>query len=58
MTDHTSISQVSRLEVISTGGRRRWTLAEKQRIVAECKRAFALNTAVFRALGEEFPLSA
>jgi heme oxygenase len=31
---------------------------EKQRIVAECKRAFSLNTAVFRALGEEFPLSA
>ncbi|MFJ4470736.1 heme oxygenase (biliverdin-producing) [Streptomyces sp. NPDC089424] len=31
---------------------------EQQRIVAECKRAFALNTAVFRALGEEFPLSA
>ena len=31
---------------------------ERQRIVAECKRAFALNTDVFRALGEEFPLSA
>ncbi|MFJ8190508.1 heme oxygenase (biliverdin-producing) [Streptomyces sp. NPDC096094] len=31
---------------------------EKQRVVAECKRAFALNTAVFRGLGEEFPLSA
>ncbi|MGW7409056.1 biliverdin-producing heme oxygenase [Streptomyces sp. NPDC054833] len=31
---------------------------EKQRIVAECKRAFALNTAVLRELGEEFPLSA
>ncbi|RPE44458.1 heme oxygenase [Streptomyces sp. Ag109_O5-1] len=31
---------------------------EKQRVVAECRRAFALNTAVFRALGEEFPLSA
>ncbi|MFI7497419.1 heme oxygenase (biliverdin-producing) [Streptomyces sp. NPDC049687] len=31
---------------------------EKQRIVAECKRAFALNTAVFRELGEEFRLSA
>ncbi|MEU2581888.1 biliverdin-producing heme oxygenase [Streptomyces avermitilis] len=31
---------------------------EKQRIVAECKRAFALNTGVFCALGEEFPLSA
>ncbi|MBV2353697.1 biliverdin-producing heme oxygenase [Streptomyces sp. J2-1] len=31
---------------------------ERQRIVAECKRAFALNTGVFRELGEEFPLSA
>ncbi|WP_028800803.1 heme oxygenase (biliverdin-producing) [Streptomyces sp. 142MFCol3.1] len=31
---------------------------EKQRIVAECKQAFALNTAVLRALGEEFPLTA
>ncbi|MGV9286097.1 biliverdin-producing heme oxygenase [Streptomyces sp. NPDC003719] len=31
---------------------------EKQRVAAECGRAFALNTAVFRALGEEFPLSA
>ncbi|MFE2040490.1 heme oxygenase (biliverdin-producing) [Streptomyces sp. NPDC059477] len=31
---------------------------EKQRIVSECKRAFALNTGVFRALGEEFPLTA
>ncbi|CAL9552282.1 heme oxygenase (biliverdin-producing) [Streptomyces sp. enrichment culture] len=31
---------------------------EKQRIVTECKRAFSLNTDVFRALGEEFPLSA
>ncbi|MFF9766326.1 heme oxygenase (biliverdin-producing) [Streptomyces sp. NPDC014636] len=31
---------------------------ERQRIVSECKRAFALNTDVFRALGEEFPLSA
>ncbi|MFE9168223.1 heme oxygenase (biliverdin-producing) [Streptomyces kebangsaanensis] len=31
---------------------------EKQRVVTECKRAFALNTALFHALGEEFPLSA
>ena len=31
---------------------------EKQRIVAECKRAFSLNSDVFRALGEEFPLTA
>jgi heme oxygenase len=31
---------------------------ERQRIVSECKRAYALNNAVFQALGEEFPLSA
>ncbi|MDC2952954.1 biliverdin-producing heme oxygenase [Streptomyces gilvifuscus] len=31
---------------------------ERQRIVAECKRAFALNTAVLGALGEEFPIGA
>ncbi|MET8172056.1 heme oxygenase (biliverdin-producing) [Streptomyces clavifer] len=31
---------------------------EKQRIIDECKRAFALNTAVFRELGEVFPMSA
>ncbi|MBL1081055.1 biliverdin-producing heme oxygenase [Streptomyces actinomycinicus] len=30
----------------------------RQRVVGECKRAFALNTDVFRALGEEFPQSA
>jgi transposase len=35
MTDHTPISKVSRLEVVSMGARRRWTLEEKQRIVAE-----------------------
>jgi heme oxygenase len=31
---------------------------EKQRIVDECKRAFDYNGAIFRELGEEFPLSA
>ncbi|GAA2714280.1 MULTISPECIES: biliverdin-producing heme oxygenase [Streptomyces] len=31
---------------------------EKQRVVEECRRAFAMNTAVFHALGREFPLSA
>ncbi|WP_069172577.1 heme oxygenase (biliverdin-producing) [Streptomyces griseus] len=31
---------------------------EKQRVVDECRRAFALNTAVFRELGKVFPLSA
>jgi transposase len=35
MTEHTPISPISRVEVITTGARRRWTLAEKQRIVAE-----------------------
>jgi len=35
MTDHTPMPTVFRLEVISTGARRRWTLEEKQRIVAE-----------------------
>ena len=35
MTDHTPNSKVPRLEVVSTGARRRWTLEEKQRIVAE-----------------------
>src|SRR5712671_6444056 len=35
MTSHTPMPQVSRLEVIATGARRRWTLEEKQRIVAE-----------------------
>lgn len=30
---------------------------EKQRVVEECRRSFALNTAVFRELGEEFPAS-
>ncbi|MEU5434789.1 biliverdin-producing heme oxygenase [Streptomyces sp. NPDC020719] len=31
---------------------------EKKRMIDECKRAFALNSAVFWELGEEFPLSA
>ncbi|MEU0219594.1 biliverdin-producing heme oxygenase [Streptomyces sp. NPDC006265] len=31
---------------------------ERQRIVAECKRAYGLNNEMFEALGEEFPLTA
>ncbi|MEU9475220.1 biliverdin-producing heme oxygenase [Streptomyces sp. NPDC048191] len=31
---------------------------ERQRMTDECKRAFALNTGVLRALGDEFPLTA
>jgi transposase len=51
MTDHTPISKVSRLEVISTGARRRWTLAEKQRIVAESYSAPRLVSATARRNG-------
>jgi transposase len=35
MPSHTPMPKVSTLEVIETGSRRRWTLEEKQRIVAE-----------------------
>jgi transposase len=35
MPSHTPIPKVSRLEVIATGARRRWTDEEKQRIVGE-----------------------
>lgn len=31
---------------------------EKQRVLEECRRAFTFNTAVFRELGAQFPLSA
>jgi len=34
MSDNTTMSKVSRIEVVSSGARRRWALAEK-RIVAE-----------------------
>lgn len=35
MTDHTTMPKLSRIEVIETGARRRWTLEAKRRIVAE-----------------------
>ena len=35
MPSHTPMPKVSRLEVIATGARRRWTEEEKRRIVAE-----------------------
>jgi len=35
MTGDTIISKVSRIEVIATGSRRRWSPEEKQRIVSE-----------------------
>jgi transposase len=45
------MSQVSRLEVISTGARRRWTLEEKQRIVAESYRMPRVVSATARRNG-------
>lgn len=35
MTDHTTMPKVSRIEVIATGSRRRWSSEAKQGIVAE-----------------------
>jgi transposase len=51
MTEHTPIPKVTRLEVISTGARRRWTLEEKQRIVAESYSAPRLVSATARRNG-------
>src|SRR5271169_430316 len=51
MTEHTPISRVSRLEVITTGARRRWTLEEKQRIVAESEDGSRLVSATARRHG-------
>ncbi len=51
MTEHTPISSVSRLEVIATGSRRRWTLEEKHRIVAESYGAPRIVSATARRHG-------
>ncbi len=45
------MSSVSRLEVIQTGARRRWTLDEKRRIVAESYRAPRIVSATARRHG-------
>ena len=45
------MSSVSRLEVITTGARRRWTLDEKRRIVAESYRAPRIVSATARRHG-------
>jgi transposase len=51
MTDHTPSRKVTRLEVISAGARRRWTLEEKRRIVAESYGAPRLVSATARQNG-------
>jgi transposase len=45
------MAKLSRLEVIETGARRRWTLEEKLRIVAESSRGPRLVSAVARRHG-------
>ena len=51
MPSHTPIPKVSTLEVIETGARRRWTLDEKQRIVAESFSAPRVVSATARRHG-------
>ena len=51
MLSHTPMSSVSRLEVIATGARRRWTLEEKRRIVAESYSAPRIVSATARRHG-------
>ena len=51
MTEHTPMSPIARLEVIATGSRRRWTLDEKHRIVAESYRAPRIVSATARRHG-------
>src|SRR5580765_1324273 len=51
MTDHTPMPKISRLEVIETGARRRWTPEEKQRIVAESFGAPRIVSATARRHG-------
>jgi transposase len=51
MTENTPMPKVSRLEVITTGARRRWTDAEKLRIVAESSRGHRAVSATARRYG-------
>ena len=51
MTDHTTMSKVSTLEVIQTGSRRRWAVEEKLRIVGESCAAPRAVSATARRYG-------
>ncbi|UZE51575.1 transposase [Rhodopseudomonas sp. P2A-2r] len=51
MTSHTPIPKISRLDVVATGARRRWTLEEKQRVVAESYAGPRLVSATARRNG-------
>ena len=51
MTDHTPTPKISRLEVITTGARRRWSPEEKLRIVSESMGAARIVSATARRHG-------
>jgi transposase len=51
MTDHTPTPKISRLEVITTGARRRWSPEEKLRIVSESMGAGRIVSATARRHG-------
>jgi transposase len=51
MTGDTTMAKVSRLEVIETGARRRWTLEEKLRIIEESYRGPRLVSSTARRHG-------
>lgn len=51
MTEHTPMPELSRLDVITTGARRRWAVEEKRRIVAESYSARRVVSATARRYG-------
>ncbi len=51
MTEHTTMPQVSRLEVVQTGARRRWAIEEKRRIVSESEAGSRQVSATARRYG-------
>jgi transposase len=51
MGSHKDKPQVTRLEIVDTGGRRRWSEAEKQRIIEESFSGRRLVSATARAHG-------
>lgn len=51
MTEHTPMPKVARLDVITTGARRRWAVEEKRRIVAESYSAPRVVSATARRYG-------
>jgi len=51
MTEHTPMPELSRLDVITTGARRRWAVEEKRRIVAESYSAPRVVSATARRYG-------